>query len=173
MAQTITLEGLRSQIVKSIFGRQVGLAYGNSSDITGTNPEAQYLVGVRGIRRPTVTLTTSSTGDLIPASGTVLLTVTTTSVWPVGVYNPIPGESVLIVNGSTAKCLVYVNGSTATTSVLSYFHGSGMTTGVTTGQEINLPYQGAWARLTGLSTALWLTEVSVVSSASTAGSSMT
>ena len=173
MAQTITLEGLRNQIQTQVFGRRIGFAPGNSSD---TNTE--YLVGFRGVRQPTVTITTASTApDQIPPYGVAILNTTgasTSATTYHSVQNPVPGSNVLIINGSTIAATVYVNGSTGTTSVLAYAQPNGtFSSGLTTGQAINLPKLGTYVWLTAMSTALWFAESNWGTTVTTWGSSMT
>ena len=124
MAQTVTLQGLRSQLITQIYGRRLALSYGNSSDQGLTAGDAQFLVGPVALRSPTVTVTTNSTlADQIPAYGTVLLNTTgasTSGTTYHSVQNPIPGVSVLIMNLSTIAAAIYVNGSSGTTNVTAY-----------------------------------------------------
>lgn len=173
MAQTITLEGLRSQLITQMYGRRLALSYGNSSDQAGG--EAAFLVGPRDIRRQTVTITTASTAaEQIPAYGTVLLNTTgasTSATTYHSVQNPIPGVSVMITNLSTIAAAIYVNGGTGTTGVLAYGQGLGAT-GISTGQRVNLPVVGTWVRLTGISTLLWVAESNWGTTGTTYGSSM-
>lgn len=149
MAQTVTLEGLRSQIVVSVFGRRIGFDSGN------------FLVGVPGLRRPITALTTSSTAaDQIPAYGVVTLQTTSTggsTFW--STTQPVPGESVFISNIATGYGTVYLNGSTVTTAVVGYFGGTSAAGFLSTATKITLAGKGAWCRLTGLSTAIWQIEM--------------
>ncbi len=174
MAQTVTLEGLRSQLITQMYGRRMAFSYGNSSD-AAVGPEAQYIVGPRALRSPTVTITTASTAaEQIPAYGTVILNTTgasTSATTYHSVQNPVPGVSVFIMNLSTIAAAIYVNGGTGTTGVLAYGQGLGAT-GISTGQRINLPVVGTWVRLTGISTLLWLAESNWGTTGTTYGSSM-
>ena len=175
MAQTVTLEGLRSQLLTSVFGRRLGMAYGNSSDAE-SGIEPQYLVGVKGVLTPTLNLTTASTAaDQIPPFGTVYITGNTTSGSTYnGVQNPVPGQGVIIVNGSTMAVTVYLNGSTGTTGVLGYSQPSGAaTSGLTTGTAVNLPKLGTYVALTALTTGIWFVDSNWGTSVTTWGSSMT
>ena len=175
MAQTVTIEGLRSQLLTSVFGRRLGMAYGNSSDAE-SGIEPQFMVGVKGVRTPTLNLTTASTAaDQIPAFGTVYITGNTTSASTYnGVQNPVPGQGVMVVNGSTMAVTVYVNGSTGTTGVLAYAQPSlAGSSGLTTGTAINLPKLGCYAYLQALTTAIWFVEANWGTTNTTWGSSMT
>ena len=177
MAQTITLAGLRNQLITSVFGRKLGFTYGNSSD-SQAGGDPSFIVGPMGIRGPTVTVTTASTAaDQIPAYGTVILNTTGASTAATtyhSVQNPIPGQSVTIINGTTIAATVYVNGSTGTTSVLMYAQPSlAGSSGLTTAQAINLPKLGTYVCLTAMSTALWFAESAWGTTNTTWGTSAT
>lgn len=170
MAQTVTLDGLRNQIITSIFGRRYGLAPGNQID------NSDYLVGPKDLRKATITITTASTAaDQIPAYGTVLFNTTGASTAGTtyhSLQSPVPGVTVKVVNLSTLAMSVWMNGSTVTTAVLGYVRAI-LSTGLTTATQVNLPGVGASANFTGLTTAIWLVESHFGTSVTTWGSSAT
>ena len=175
MAQSITLQGLRSQLITQVFGRRLAFSYGNTSDQQAAG-EAQFVVGPVAFRRPTVTLTTASTAaEQIPAYGTVLLGTSGASTSATtfhSLQNPVPGVDVLIINASTLAHQIWLNGGTGTTGVLGYVQPSGAaSSGLTTATSINLPKLGTWVRLTGLSTLLWQAESNWGTTITTYGSS--
>ena len=82
MAQTVTLEGLRSQILTQIFGRRLGLDSGG------------YLVGPPGSRVPVQSITSGTTkSTILNAYGVTIGRCTdasgTTAGW--NLDNPVPG----------------------------------------------------------------------------------
>ena len=171
MAQTVTLEGLKGQLVKTLFGRQMGFSYGNSSD-SETGGDAQFLTGFKGVRRPVVALTTASTvADQIPNHGIATITVNTTggsTYW--NPKNPVPGESVKIFNISSGYAIIWLNGSTATTGVTGVCAGSSVAGASTVALSVTLN-KGHWAELEGISTAIWFVRTNIGSTVTT-GSSM-
>lgn len=175
MAQTITLEGLRSQLITQLYGRRLALSYGNSSD-TAAAGEAQFMVGPKALRVPTLTITTASTAaDQVPPYGNVIFNTTgasTSGTTYHSVQNPVPGVSVRVTNISTLAMTLWLNGSTGTTAVFGYARAIG-TTGITTATAINLPGVAASVILTGLTTATWLAESNFGTSVTTWGTSAT
>jgi len=152
MAQTVTLEGLRSQLITQVYGRRLAFSYGNSSD----SGEAQYLVGPRGVRVPITALTTASTAaDQVPAYGIVTFGTSTTGGTTFhSVQTPVPGAEVHLINLSTGYQTVYLNGSTGTTAVTGLSLGSeGLAQSTAT--SIKLTGKGGAVKLMGLSTATW------------------
>lgn len=177
MAQTITLEGLRSQLITQTFGRRLGFQYGNSSD-SAAGGEAQFLAGPKGLRTPTITITTASTlADQVPAYGTVLFQTSgasTSGTTYHSVQSPVPGMSVLVVNDSTLAMTLQLNGSTGTTAVVAHTQPSGAgTSGLTTATAVNLPKLGTFVRLYGLTTAIWFAESNWGTTVTTWGTSAT
>lgn len=177
MAQTITLEGLRSQLITQTFGRRLGFEYGNSSD-SAAGGEAQFLAGPKGLRTPTVTITTASTlADQIPAYGTVIFQTSgasTSGTTYHSLQNPVPGMSVLVINDSTLAMSVWLNGSTGTTAVFGHTQPAAFaTSGLTTATAVNLPKLGTWFRAVGLTTAIWFVESNWGTTVTTYGSSAT
>lgn len=175
MAQSITLEGLRSQIVRSLYGRQFGFTLGNSSD-----QDLAYLAGVKALRAPTLTVTTASTvGEQIPPYGVTLFNTTGASTQATtyhSIQSPIPGVSAVIANLSTLTMTLWLQGSSGTTAVFGYAIGAGVgagSTGLTTATAIKLPVPGSMVRLTGLTTAIWLVESRFGDTLTTWGTSVT
>jgi len=170
MAQSVTLDGLRNQIITSIFGRRLGYAPGNQIDAS------EYLVGPKALRAPTLTITTASTAaDQIPAYGTVIFNTSGASTAGTtyhSVQSPVPGVSVRVINASTLAMSVWLNGSTITTAVLGYVRAI-LSSGLTTATQINLPGVGASVLLTGLSTSVWQVDSHFGTSVTTWGTSAT
>lgn len=170
MAQTVTLEGLRSQQVFSIVGRRLGFSLGNSSH-TG---EAKFLGGMNGIRVPITALTTASTAaeDVLAYGIVTFGTSTTGGTTFHSLRSPIPGAEVKLINLSTGYQAVWLNGGTDTTAVFGVAQGS---EGVfmTTATSIKLTGKGAWANLVGLTTALWFVNAQVNTTVTTWGTSIT
>lgn len=89
MAQVTTLEGLRSQLLTTIFGRRFGL-----------DPNS-YAAGVNGFRTPVNTLSSASSSAALAFGGTVSLgTATGGTTWNVAA--PVPGVEMDFVQSSTA-----------------------------------------------------------------------
>lgn len=170
MAQTVTLEGLRSQITVSVFGRRLGFSLGNSSD----SGEARFLTGPKGIRVPITALTTGSTVEEdIPAYGIVTFGTSTTGGTTFhSLLSPVPGAEVQLINLSTGYQQVWLNGGANTTAVVGVAQGS---EGVylTTATSIKLTGKGSWARLTGLTTAVWAVNAQINTTVTTWGTSIT
>lgn len=179
MAQTVTLEGLRSQIITQLYGRRVGLAYGNSSD-AAAGGQAAFMVGPAAHRWPITAISTASTAaDQIPAYGITLFNTTgasTSATTYHSILNPIPGVTALVVNQSTLTMTLQLNGSSGTTAVVAYCIGAGVgagSTGLTTATAIKLPVPGSAVRLTGLTTGIWVAESRFGDTVTTWGTSVT
>ena len=169
MAQTITLEGLRQQIVHSLYGKKFGFAPGNSSD----SPDPELLTGLKGIREPVVTINGVSTAsDQIPPYGIVLLTGTTDSTFQ-NPTNPIPGHTLRIFNMSQAVHTIQVssNNTTGNTPAISFCAAGTSVANIVSSQGtvFSISPKG-WAELTGLSTAKWYLQVNPGSAATTGSS---
>lgn len=170
MAQTVTLEGLRSQAITNLYGRRLGLALGNSSD----TDQAGYMVGPKGFRSPINNYTTASTaaGDILPYGVATFGTSTTGGTTFHSVRNPVPGGELLLLNLSTGYQAIWLNGDTGTTGVTGAGVGD---SGVfaTTQTSIKLTGKGSWARLVGISTSQWGIQAQVNTSVTTWGTSIT
>jgi hypothetical protein len=166
MAQNATLEGLRNQIVKSLFGRNIGLTFGQSTE---TNPE--YLGGVKGYRVPvtgfssggsTVT-STSVASDISPTGFTAIGATGASATTAYTLAAPVPGTEKILFNPTTGQAVVLTTGAGA------FVCSSGSIT--STFGTITMAPKGSFVRLAAASTALWV----VVGDAriSTGGSAVT
>jgi len=177
MAQTVTLEGLRDQIIKSIEGRKLGFSYGapGSTTVIGKETQPDFLVGVKAVRMPVVTLTSAttatSTADQIPNYGVCILNPTTWLSTAFNPVTPVPGVSVQLYNLTSGIQTIYVNNSTLTTGVTFVSMASSGAGGTTAGTAFTLTKNG-WAELVGLTTSQWYLRTQMGSSVTT-GSSLT
>lgn len=166
MAQDTSLNGLRSALITSIFGRRLALAAGNSSD---SNPE--YLVGVRALREQVEgvssagsTLTSTSVASNLSPFGMSLVGATGASATTA--YNlaaPVPGVTKRIFNPTTGQAVVFTTGAGA------FICSTGSIT--STLGSITLSAKGAFVELYALTTALW--GVTGISQISTGGIGVT
>lgn len=149
--QDTSLNGLRSDYITSIFGRRLGLGWGNSSD-TG-----DYLVGPKDIRvqvegvssaGSTVTTTSPAAGQALSAWGISLVGATLASASTAYNLNaPVPGTVKRIFNATTGQVNV------ATTAAGAFISSTGSVT--STYGNIFLTGKGAYVELWGLTTNLW------------------
>lgn len=104
MARTTTLEGLRSDILTSIFGRRLGL------DIN------EFLVGPKDHKVPVTAATSATSGTIIPNYGfTTLLSATGLIPWQL--QAPEPGvRKELTATGSAAGVVTLVSGTFQTSA---------------------------------------------------------
>jgi len=129
MAQVTTLEGLRSQLLTTIFGRRFGL-----------DPN-DYAAGAKGFREPVQTASSATTGTSIAFGGSVNLgTATAASSWSLAA--PVPGVSMTLFQGSTGG------------GVVTLASGSFVDTGGSTKTIATFAQQGSYLVLKGLTTAL-------------------
>lgn len=150
MAQDTSLNGLRSQLLTSIFGRRLALSPGNSSD-----GNAEYLVGVRAVREQvegissagsTIVTTSPAAGQTLNAYGISLVGATAASASTAYNLNlPIPGVKKGIFNPTTGQAVI-ATGSAFICSTASV---------TSTQASITLVGKGAYVELWGLTTALW------------------
>lgn len=98
MAQTTTLEGLRSQLQTSIYGRKLAL------------DSNEYLVGVPDVRKPVTAFTSASTGSVIPAYGHTTIACASAATTYV-LADPVPGVFKTITNISTGGPKVTLSNS--------------------------------------------------------------
>lgn len=167
MAQDQTLLGLRNSIIKSMFGRSIGLTYGNSSD----NNVADYLAGVKAVKEAISgfsaggsTLTSTSVATPLPAYGPSMVGATGASATTAYLLAaPIPGVRKLIFNPTTGQAVVL------TTDSGSFVCSSGSVT--STFGIITLAPKGSFVELIGLTTNLW--GVIGVAQISTGGAAVT
>ena len=154
MAQTVTLQGLRDQMIHSLYGRKVGIAFGvpnGSSVATFKEDTPDYIVGIKDFRRPiTVTLTSAttatSTADQIPNYGIALFNTSSWASTAFNPVNPVPGVSVQLFNLTSAQQIVNVNNSTLTTAVTCVMPGSSAAGGSSVATQFMLNSYG-WAEL--------------------------
>ena len=132
MAQVVTLEGLRSQILTSIFGRRFGLDSGN------------YAVGFKGTRSPVQSVTSATTGTTVDFGGTALVSIATAAS-TFALAAPVPGAEMAIVNSSTGVG-----------AFLTLASGNFVTTAGSTTTQVKVGGQGASVIIRGISTALAL-----------------
>ena len=150
MAQNATLEGLRSQIIKSLFGRNIGLVMGQSTE---TNPE--FLAGPKAFRDVVTgwssggsTITSTSVASDLPAYGISLVGATAASATTAyTLAAPVPGVRKTLFNPTTGQAVVLTTGAGAficSSASITSTHGS-----------ITFVGKGAMAELIGVSTNLW------------------
>ena len=159
MAQDTSLNGLRSQLLTSIFGRRLALSAGNSSDAN-----VEYLVGIRAVREQVQGVSSAgstivSTSVATPLSPFGMSLVGATGASATTAYllaGPVPGVTKRIFNPTTGQAVVLTTdggGFIATTGSVTSTFGS-----------ITLSAKGAFVELYGLTTALWgITGVSQIS----------
>jgi len=139
MAQTTTLEGLRSQILTSVHGRRLGI-----------DPN-DYLVGPKDFRKP-VASNTAVSGTL-NAYGVTSIGVSTAAPTYSMDY-PVPGVEAILAFTTTAvtSLAITINASTG-----SYFQTTaGATFQTITVSSATANYIGQTLSLVGLSTSVWM-----------------
>jgi len=146
MAQSLTLEGLRSQIVTSLVGRRLGL-----------DPN-QALLGTAGLRSP-LTALSSASAAAVPTYGiTTFNTAAATTTWTLA-GSPTPGLPITLVALSSAQqdivCSVTLRAAGAS--------------GLSTGTIARLRGIGAAIQLLPDSTSSWVSLTPQVSTVSTYG----
>lgn len=163
MAQDTSLNGLRSQLLTQLFGRRLGLSFGNSSD----NQSADYLVGpkafreqVEGVSSAGSTITSTAVTNNLSPYGLSLVGATGASATTA--YNlaaPVPGVVKRLFNPTTGIAVVLTTGAGA---FLCSTGSAASTQGI-----ITLSGKGSGVELFGLTTALWGVMSQIASSAST------
>jgi len=160
MAQDTSLSGLRNQIVTSIFGRRLGLAPGNSSDVA-----INYLTGSHAFREQVEGWSAagssiiSSAYNLAPYGISVVGCSGASATTTYTLSNPVPGVTKKIFNVTTGYGVV----SLASGSFL-------VSTGsaASTQAQITFVGKGAYVELIGLTTVFWgLTENLAITSVTT------
>ena len=129
MAQS--LDAARRKIKTSVHGRRLGL----DGD--------ENLVGVKAIRQVVTNATSATTGTALPNHGLVSVVTTTNDTWTL--TDPIPGVSVIIATNSTSTGIHTVTCAAATINSTNGVAGDGLL----------LKGAGAFATLSGLTTAKW------------------
>lgn len=150
MAQDTSLNGLRSKIITSLFGRRAGLSWGNSSD---NNPE--YLVGVRaiceqveGVSSAGSTITsTAVTNNLSPFGVSLVGSSGASGTTAYQLAAPVPGVKKVLFCPTTGYAVVFTTGAGAficSTGSAASTYGS-----------ITFAGKGNSVEMVGLTTALW------------------
>lgn len=150
MAQDTSLNGLRSKIITSLFGRRIGLGFGSTYD-----GEPSVLYGVRAVAE--------QVEGISSAGSTIVSTAVTNNLSPFGVslvgataasattaYNlaaPIAGVRKTIFNPTTGSVTFLTTGAGA------FVCSSGSIT--STYGSVTLNGKGVGIELLGLTTALW------------------
>ena len=129
MAQS--LEDNRSKALTSVHGRRLGI-----------DPD-EFLTGVKNVRMVVTDATSDTTGTNLPNHGLVSVVTTTNDSWTL--TDPIPGVPVRLVSGSTST------GTHTVTCAAAVIYS---TNGIE-GANVVLKGAGAYAELTGLTTAAW------------------
>lgn len=150
MAQDTSLNGLRNQLVTSIFGRRLGLAPGNSSDQT-----AHYLVGPAGFREQVEgfssagsTLTSTSVASLLSPYGVSVVGASGASATTAyQLAAPVPGIRKTIFCPTTGYAVIL---TTAQGAFICSTASAASTQGT-----ITFVGKGAYVDLIGLTTNLW------------------
>lgn len=165
MAQDASYQGLKSQILTSIFGRRLGI---DSND---------FLLGPKGHRVAVYTVTSATTGNTtLPNYGIILGRTTDSSATTAGwnLDNPQPGAKVELMCMTSGYSVFILNGTTqGAGSVTATVVAGAVTSGLTTATKITLWNPGAGATLYGASTSVWIAYLhgGSNSSATTYGSS--
>lgn len=129
MAQTVTLEGLRSQILVSLFGRRLGF---DSND---------YLLGTKGVREPVQSLTSATTATTVTFGGHANIASATGTI-PFSLAAPVPGVVMTLFQSATAG------------GIVTLASGSFVTTAGSTATAATFTEQGDRLVIVGLTTAL-------------------
>lgn len=175
MAQNTSLEGLRSQIVTSLFGRRLGLTAGNSVD---TNIE--YIAGPRGFRNSVLgvssagsTIVSTSVSSALPAYGVSLVGASGASATTGYTLSaPVPGVRKVLYCPTTGYAVVTVTTDSTGAGAGPMICSTASVT--STYQVITFAGKGNFVELMGLTTGLWgvvgglntLSSTGVLSSAS-------
>lgn len=129
MAQDASLDGLRNQIITSVFGRRLGFDSGG------------YLMGMTATRSPVQSLTSGSTATAVTFGGIARIALTTaTPTWSLGA--PVPGTELIIQNDSTG-----------TGGIVSLASGNFLTSASSTQTQVTVGGKGSRIRVLGLTTA--------------------
>ncbi len=129
MAQS--LADIRAKNITSIHGRRLGM------DVD------EFLGGQKDIKKVVTNATSDTTGTNLPNHGIASVVTTTDDSWTL--TDPVPGVSVLLVTNSTSTGVHTVTCAAATINSTNGVEGAG----------VLLKSAGAFAMLTGLTTAKW------------------
>ena len=129
MAQDASLNGLRNQILTSVFGRRLGF------------DSAGYLLGYQGTRAPVQSLTSGTTATTVTFGGIALISlVTNASTWSLAA--PVPGAWMMLENNSTG-----------TGGVVKLASGNFVTTAGSTTTQVTVGGVGSAITIVGVTTA--------------------
>ena len=143
MALVNSVEGLRSQIITSIYGRRLGLD--NNGSLVGITG---YRLPVTGFDSTGATTGFNTTGETtLSAYGCSIIGSTASGSQAYTIQAPIPGVRKYIVNPTTATVTI------ATTAAGAYVVLS--TNGAVTGTTISLARGGTNVTLLGITTYAW------------------
>jgi len=126
-----SLNDMRARILTSVHGRRLGL------------DQDEFLAGSKGCRNVVTDATSDTTGTELPNHGFVSVVTTTNDTWVL--EDPLPGVEVTLYTGSTSTGTHTVDVSPAV--IYS-------TNGIE-GDQVLLSAAGAFAKLTGVTTAAW------------------
>lgn len=129
MAQS--LETNRSKIRTSIHGRRFGL------------DQDEFAVGTKGTRMVVTNATSDTTGTNLPNHGISSVVTTTDDSWTL--TDPIPGVPVRLCTNSTSTGVHTITCAAATINSSNGIEGA----------SVLLKGAGAYAEMTGLTTAIW------------------
>lgn len=129
MAQS--LDEARAEMLTSVHGRRLGIDH------------AEFLTGVKGIRRVVTNATSATTGTNLPNHGLVSVVTTTDDTWTL--TDPIAGCEVTICAGSSSTGVHTVSCAAATIISSNGIEGDGVV--------LN---KGGYVQLEGLTTAVWM-----------------
>lgn len=141
MAQTTTLEGLRSQLITSVFGRRLALDSGD------------YLVGPRAFREQVegfgggTTVMSTGTAALSAYGLSMVGSSLTSASTSLTLAAPVPGTKKILFNPTTGVAVITTTGAGA------FICSSGSIT--STYGTLTFAGKGANIELFGLTTALW------------------
>lgn len=155
MAQNTLLEGLRSQLLVSIFGRRLGFAPGNAFQ---TEPE--YLVGPRAFREQVAGVSSGSTivstavATALPPYGVSLIGASGASATTAYILSaPVPGVKKMLFVPTTGYAVVITTTDTTGAGAGPMICSTASVT--STHQTITFAGKGNYCELIGLTTGLW------------------
>jgi len=149
MAQNTSLEGLRSQIKTSIFGRRLGL----DSDGFMVGPK-QSRVQVEGVSSAGSTIVSTAVATPLSNYGVSLVGATAASGTTAYILAaPSPGVRKTLFVPTTGYAVVIATTDSTGAGAGAFFASTGSVT--STYQKITLTGKGAMCDLIGLTTALW------------------
>lgn len=155
MAQNTSLEGLRSQMLVSIFGRRMGLAAGNA-----IQTQAEYLVGpralreqVQGVSSGSTIVTTAVATPLVPYGVSLIGASAASATTGYTLSAPVPGVRKILFVPTTGYAVVTVTTDTTGAGAGAFLCSTASVT--STHQIITFAGKGNICELIGLTTGLW------------------